>query len=119
LARMRVARHAVHGPRRARAVLGHEVGLQVAHAEHGLRHAASLCGSSASRSASPTALSAITTSEMARPGNKLVHGAAASRSWPSAIMLPQLGLGAGTPIPRQDSPDSSSLTRPMPTAAET
>src|SRR5439155_873093 len=60
-------RHAVHGPRRARAVLGHEVGLQVAHAEQGLRHAASLCGSSEARSASPTAVCATKTRGIASP----------------------------------------------------
>src|SRR2546422_8153242 len=34
-------------------------------------------------------------------------------------MLPQLGKGEGTPNPRYDSPASSSMTFPMPSAAET
>src|SRR3990172_4186314 len=34
-------------------------------------------------------------------------------------MLPQLGAGGGTPMPRNDSAASSSSTLPMPRAAET
>src|SRR4029077_1358822 len=110
---------AVDGPRRAAAVLGHEVGLQVAHTEQGLGHTASLRGSSASRSASPTAFSAITTKEIASPGNVADHGATAILGHPAAIMFPQLGAGDGTPIPRNDNPASSSITLPMPSAADT
>src|SRR5439155_24830265 len=54
---------AVDSPRRAAALLGHEIGLQVPHAQQRLGHTASLRGSSASRNASPTAVSAITTRE--------------------------------------------------------
>src|SRR3989449_5717473 len=81
--------------RRAAALLGDEVGLEVTHAEQGLGHTASLRGSSASRSASPTAFSAITTSEIASPGNVADHQATAILCQPSAIMLPQLGVGEG------------------------
>src|SRR5439155_3684761 len=110
---------AVDGPRRAAALLGHEIGLQVPHAQQRLGHTASLRGSSASRNASPTAFSAITTREIARPGNVADHGATAILGQPSAIMFPQLGAGEGTPMPRNDSPASSSITLPIPSAADT
>src|SRR2546430_17594769 len=100
-------------------MLRDEIGLEVTHAEQGLRHAASLRGSSASRSASPTAFSAITTSEIASPGKVDDHHATAILCQPSAIILPQLGTGEGTPSPRNESPASSSMTFPIPSAAET
>src|SRR5437879_7080925 len=76
-------RDAVDRAGRAAALLGHEVRLQVAHAEQRLRHVASLRGSRASRSPSPTPLSARTTSAMASPGNPDVQGAVAMYGWPS------------------------------------
>src|SRR4029077_1915945 len=119
LTRLHLERDAVYRARRAAALLGDEVGLEVTHAEQGLGHTASLRGSSASRSASPTAFSAITTKEIASPGNVADHGATAILGHPSAIMFPQLGAGDGTPIPRNDNPASSSITLPMPSAADT
>src|SRR5881396_3556324 len=119
LTRLHLEGDAVHRARRAAALLGDEVGLEVTHAEQGLGHTASLRGSSASRSASPTAFSAITTSEIASPGNVADHQATAILCQPSAIMLPQLGVGEGTPIPRNESPASSSIMWPMPRAPET
>src|SRR2546422_5420379 len=119
LAGMDVEGHAVNGARRAAAALGDEVRLEIAHAQQGLRHAVSWPGSRASRSASPTAVSAITTTAMASPGNSEVHGAVPSWSLPSAIMFPQLGTGDGTPMPRNDRLASSSMTLPMPSAADT
>ena len=77
LAGVHVERDAVDRAGGTAAVLGHEIRLQVAHPEQGLRHVASLRGSRASRSPSPTALSASTTSAMARPGNPAVQGAVA------------------------------------------
>src|SRR5436309_14921556 len=100
-------------------MLRDEIRLEVTHAEQGLRHAPSLRGSSASRSASPTAFSAITTSEIASPGKVDDHHATAILFQPSAIMLPQLGVGEGTPNPRNESPASSSIMWPMPRAPET
>src|SRR5439155_604329 len=114
LARVEVERDAVHGAGRAAPLLRHEVGLQVPHAEQRFGHAVSLRGSRASRRASAIALRAMTTSEMASPGKVAHHGATAILGQPSAIMLPQLGAGEGTPIPRNDSPASSSITLPMP-----
>src|SRR2546428_3751080 len=99
-------------------MLRDEIGLEVTHAEQGLRHAASLRGSSASRSASPTALSAITTSEIARPGKAAAHQATAILCTPPAFILPQLAAGAGTPIPRNESPAPSSTSWPMPRAPD-
>src|ERR1051326_2871624 len=119
LARVEVERDAVDRAGRAAPVLGDEVGLQVPHAQQRLAHAVSLRGSSASRSASPTAFKAMTTSEMASPGKVAHHGATAIFCQQSAIMLPQLGAGEGTPMPRNDSPASSSITLPMPSAADT
>src|SRR5882762_2627613 len=109
LTRLHLEGDAVHGSRGAAAVLGDEVGLEIADAEQGLRHAASLRGSSASRSASPTAFSAITTSEIASPGKVDDHHATVILCQPSAIILPQLGIGEGTPNPRNESPASSSI----------
>src|SRR2546429_145944 len=109
LARVEVERDAVDGARRAAPVFGDEVGLQVPHAEQRLGHTTSLRGSSASRSASPTAFKAMTTGEMASPGNGAHHGATAIFRQQSSIMLPQLGAGEGTPMPRNDSPASSSI----------
>src|SRR5256886_8265720 len=63
LARLHLEGDTVHRARRAAAVLGDEVRLEIAHTEEGLRHAASLRASSASRSAPPTAFSAIPTTE--------------------------------------------------------
>src|SRR5881409_3788064 len=119
LTRLHLEGDAVHRARRAAALLGDEVGLEVTHAEQGLCHAASLRGSSASRSASPTAFSAMTTSEIATPGKVDDHQATAILCQPSAIILPQLGAGEGTPRPRNESPASSSIMWPMPRAAET
>src|SRR3989442_1238218 len=78
LAGMDVEGHAVDRARRAAAALGDEIRLEIAHPQQGLRHAVSRPGSRASRSASPTAVSAITTTAMASPGNSEVHGAVAS-----------------------------------------
>src|SRR5437667_1885704 len=119
LTRLHLEGDAVDRARRAAALLGDEVGLEVTHAEQGLGHTASLRGSSASRSASPTAFSAITTSEIASPGNVADPQATAILCTPSAIMLPQLGVGEGPPIPRNESPASSSIMWPMPRAPET
>src|SRR5258708_39635704 len=80
LAGIEIERDVVHRPRGAFALLGDEVGLQIANAQQygrraGRRHAASSRGSSASRTPSATALSDITTNDIARPGKRVDHGA--------------------------------------------
>ena len=85
LAGIQLERDVVHRPRGSLAVLGDEVGLQIADAEEhgrstggggrGGRHAGSWRGSSASRTPSATAFSDITTKEIASPGKRVDHGA--------------------------------------------
>ncbi len=83
LAGVEIERDVVHGPRRALAVLGDEVRLEVADAQQRWRkparvrigHAASSRGSSASRTPSATAFNDITTREIASPGKSVDHGA--------------------------------------------
>src|ERR1019366_3517284 len=65
-------------------------------------------GSRASRSPSPSRLIASTVSASKMPGNRMMWNATATKLRPSAIMLPQLGICAGTPTPRNDSADSMS-----------
>src|SRR6266702_5063512 len=81
LAGVEIERDVVHGARRALAVLGDEIRLEVADAQQRGRgcvrigHAASSCGSSASRTPSATAFNDITTREIASPGKSVDHGA--------------------------------------------
>src|SRR6185437_15773610 len=58
-------------------------------------------GSVSARSVSPTRLKASTVRNMAAAGMKAICGAPSRLSRPSAIMLPQLGVGGGTPSPRK------------------
>ena len=53
------------------------------------------------------------------PGNMAIHGACTSASRPVAIMFPHDGAGGGTPIPRNESPDSSVIAFPTARAAAT
>src|SRR5881628_3262254 len=78
LARIEIERDVVDGARRALAVLGDEVGLEIAHAQQyggGAGHVPSSRGFMASRTPSATAFSDITTREIARPGKNVDQGA--------------------------------------------
>src|SRR5438093_13693090 len=97
---MDVEGHAVDGARRAAAALRDEIRLEIAHPQQGLRHAVSRAGSRASRSAPPTAVSAITTTASASPGHSHGRGADASYCFPSAIMFAHLAHEAGTELRR-------------------
>src|SRR5579883_1769484 len=58
-------------------------------------------GSVTARSVSPTRLKASTVRNMAIEGKKAICGATSRLSRPSAIMLPQVGAGGGTPKPKK------------------
>src|SRR6185503_11421862 len=70
-------------------------------------------GSSRSRIPSPSTFIDRTTSMMASPGNVASHQPVTRYSLPSARDIPQLGVGGGTPRPRNDSVDSSTMRRPI------
>src|SRR5262249_45648415 len=61
------------------------------------------CGSSASRSASPSTFSATTVSRIAIPGATVSAGAATFVWYPWSMMSPHLGARIGTPPPRNES----------------
>lgn len=61
-----------------------------------------------SNARSASRVSDTTVTAMSSPGTVAIHGAVASRSRPSAMMVPQDASGAGTPTPRNDSEASSS-----------
>src|SRR5207245_435252 len=84
---------AVRGGRGCDAQRRYAVRRDIARPEQRLLRGACRGGARASRRVAPTAFRAITTSTMASPGDKLVQGAVAICSLPSAIMLPQLGVG--------------------------
>src|SRR5205085_10820501 len=60
-------------------------------------------GSNASRSPSPTKLTASTVRKMARPGNTVSHHQSSTVPIEPDRRFPQLGVGGGMPNPRNDS----------------
>lgn len=56
---------------------------------------------------------------MAMPGKSESHHATPSVLWPRVRMLPQLGVGGCTPMPRKDSADSTSTAEATPKVAAT
>ena len=68
-------------------------------------------------SASPSSVHATTTSTSATPGAIATHGALTSASRPDAIIPPHDGAGGCTPSPRNESPASSVIALPTPSAA--
>src|SRR5712692_4296116 len=92
--------HARHGAERTALGRQHDrevVDLEQRHAGHDPARR----GSVMERSRSPTRLKASTVRNMAVAGMKAICGATSRLSRPSAIMLPQLGSGGGTPRPRK------------------
>src|SRR5262245_8276580 len=63
-------------------------------------------GSSRSLRASPTMLNARTAIMIARPENVVIHGQHLMYWRPSLRMLPHVGVGGGTPRPRNERPAS-------------
>src|SRR5262249_10035293 len=77
--------------------------------QHRSVHRAPGRGSVSARSVSPTILKASTLRNMKMAGRKASQGAMSRLSRPSAIMLPQLGAGGGTPNPRKESAPSTTM----------
>src|SRR5205823_9959317 len=69
-------------------------------------------GSRKSRTASPTRLSASTTTKMARPGSSATCGLSTTNWRPVASMLPQSAVGGWVPSPRNDNPAVANIFTP-------
>src|SRR6185503_5450950 len=109
-------RHVVDGTDHARALLGHVVRGEALQRQQRLGHGAHSwrsCGSSFTRSQSPSRLADSTISMMQMPGSTVSHQCPTIRPClPSDIIRPQAGLGGGTPTPRNDSAASVTITTP-------
>jgi hypothetical protein len=68
---------------------------------------------------SPSRLKASTVTVMARPGKKASHHGGTSAVMESASMLPQVGVGGGTPTPRKPSAASMTMATPRCVVAST
>ena len=71
----------------------------------------------ASRSESPSRLNASTVIVIASPGSITRRGSVTNRLMWSASIVPQVGVGGGTPTPRYDSVASNRIVAAMPSEA--
>ena len=70
--------------------------------------------SKASRNPSPIKLKAKTDIIKNKPGNKDNPGAIRKKSFPSFIIVPQLGIDGGNPNPKKDKPASLIIALEIP-----
>src|SRR5262249_51791818 len=106
----------VHPVHRAQiAARGRQVDLHILNRQQRLvRHSAPCRGSVSARRVSPTRLKESTVRNIAIAGMKASRGATSRLSRPSAIMLPQLEIGGGTPRPRKDNEPSTTMVTATP-----
>src|SRR5215469_6998866 len=99
------------------------IGLQMRHPQQSGHFAAYMlrsCGSSRTRSQSPSSCVASTTRRMPSPGNTVSHQSPTiSIERPSASIEPQAGSGGGTPTPRKLREASAMMTTPIVRLAST